>query len=70
MANDFKISLEACRVNARLSQKELAEMLGVATTTISNWESGKTEPVLSQLRRLSEITKIPMNYIYCPKHSN
>lgn len=31
-----KISLEAARVNAGLTQKELAEKLGVSNTTIVN----------------------------------
>lgn len=37
---DVRISLEACRVNAHMKQKEWAEKLGVAPSTISNWENG------------------------------
>lgn len=40
----FKISLEAARVNAGLSQKEAAGLLKVSTTTLCNWETGKTIP--------------------------
>ena len=45
-----RISIAACRVNARLKQRELAEKVGVATLTVSNWESGKSEPNLSQYK--------------------
>lgn len=42
-----KISLEAARVNAGLTQKELAEKLGVSNTTIVNWEKRKDRTYLS-----------------------
>lgn len=63
---DFKISLKACRVNANLRQTDLASELGVCKDTIKNWEMGKTSPTSAQLQRISEITGIPMNFIYLP----
>jgi transcriptional regulator with XRE-family HTH domain len=39
--------------NARLSQEALAERLGVATNTISRWETGTYEPTLEDLDRLA-----------------
>ena len=45
-----KISLEAVRVNAGYNQKEWAEIFGISNATVVNWEKGKTEPTLSQLR--------------------
>lgn len=62
--NDIRISLEACRVNARLTQAEEAEKLGVAKSTINNWESGKSEPSTSQLRAISKLSGIPMDFIF------
>ena len=67
MEGKLRISLEACRVNARLKQSELAEKLGVSVQTIGNWESGRSEPNMSQLREISDITEIPMDYIFVPK---
>lgn len=64
-----KISLEAARINAKLTQKELAEILGVSNATIVNWESGKTEPNLSQLKKISELSGIPMDFIFVPEQS-
>lgn len=65
-----KISLEAARINAKLTQKELAEILGVSNATIVNWESGKTEPNLSQLKKISALSGIPMDFIFVPEQSN
>ena len=37
-----KISLEAVRVNAKMTQKEWASKLGVSNSTVVNWEKGNT----------------------------
>ena len=66
---DIKISLEACRVNARLKQSELAEQLGVTSVTVSNWENGKSQPSLDQLRKLSQLSGIPMDCIFVSSDS-
>lgn len=65
-----KISLEAARVNAKLTQKELAEILGVSNVTIVNWEKGKSEPDASQLRKISELSGIPLDFIFVPDRFN
>lgn len=64
------ISLEAARVNAKLTQKELADILGVSNATIVNWENGRTEPNLTQLKKISELSGIPMDFIFVPEQSN
>lgn len=65
-----RISLESARVNAKLTQRELAEKLNVSVGTINNWENGRSEPTLSQLRKISEISGIPMDFIFVPEKSN
>ena len=35
-----------------------------------NWEKGKTEPTLSQLRKMSELSGIPMDFIFVPNKFN
>lgn len=64
-----RISLAAVRVNAKMNQKEWAEYMGVDISTISNWESGRTEPTARQLRKMSEASKIPMDFIFVPEQS-
>ncbi len=63
---DFKITLEACRVNAKLKQCELADKIGVSRSTIGNWEKGRTSPTSLQLQKISMLTGIPIDYINLP----
>lgn len=42
------------RAEADLSQVDLAEHVGVVTSTISNWESGRSSPTIPHARRLRE----------------
>ncbi len=65
-----RISLEAVRVNAKMKQKEWAKILGVSQATVINWEKGNTEPSLSQLRKMSELSGVPMDFIFVPDKSN
>jgi DNA-binding XRE family transcriptional regulator len=58
-----EISLRACRINAKMNQAEFGKAIGVSSATIYNWESGNTEPSLSQLRKISEITGVPIDNI-------
>lgn len=66
----IRISLAAARVNARMTQQELAKALNVSKVTVCNWETGKTEPSLSQLILISKLSGIPMDYIFVPLKSN
>lgn len=66
---DIKISLEACRINAKMKQSEWAEKIGVTLNTVSNWERGKGEPTLSQLRVMSDLSGIPMDCIFVSRDS-
>ena len=65
-----KISLEAVRVNAKMTQKEWASKLGVSNSTVVNWEKGNTEPSLYQLREMSRLSGVPMDFIFVPDKSN
>lgn len=59
----MEITLIACRANAKMSREQFAKLVGVTAGTIANWESGKTEPSLSHLRRISEISGVPIDNI-------
>ena len=67
---ELKISLAAARVNAKLTQEELADKLGVNKSTVISWESGKSEPKLSQVQLISELSGIPMDFIFVPLQTN
>ncbi len=61
--NILSVTLASARVNANLTQKEVAKILKVSEATVNAWENGKTEPRISQARSLSELYKIPLNQI-------
>ena len=48
--------LRTARRGAGLTQKQLAETLGVESITVSRWERGVTTPSLPRLRRIAELT--------------
>lgn len=64
-----QISLEAVRVNAKMTQSEWAEALHVAKNTVFNWEHGITEPSISQARLMSELSGIPIDCIFVQEKS-
>ena len=59
----FKDSLKKLRVRNNLSQIELAEKLNVKQYVISSWEIGRSEPSINQVIELSNIFKIPTDYL-------
>lgn len=59
-----RISLKAARVNADLSQKEAAKLLGVSTATLQNYEAGSTVPDILTSRKIEEVYHFPADYIF------
>lgn len=51
------------RKNSKLSQKELAERIGVSKSTVSLWENGDTIPDAKAIYRLSRVYGVPTDYI-------
>ena len=70
MYADFRIKLSAVRANANMTQAEWATALGVDKSTIYNWESGKGEPSATVLRKMSDLSGIPMDFIFVPEKSD
>lgn len=50
-----------CRKQKKLTQVELASMLGVSDKSVSKWENGKCMPDLSLFKSLCEILDITIN---------
>lgn len=63
---EIQISLAAARVNAGLTQGEVADMMHVGKQTIVSWEKGLSEPKITQARQLSDIYGMPLDYIFLP----
>ena len=61
-----QISLKAARVNANLTQAEVAKRLHKNKQTITNWESGKTKVSAADLLILCDMYKISPSDIHLP----
>lgn len=62
----IKISMAAARVNAGLTQKQLATACGVSEATIIKWENGKSVPKINMLPVLEEAYGIPIDCVRFP----
>ena len=66
----LKISLKAARVNAELSQKEVAKTLKVSNKTVHSWEKGETSPSAKHIDALCELYKVSYDdIIFLPNNS-
>ena len=62
-----KIKLNAARVNAGLTQTEVARKLNRNKQTIVNWKKGFTQIKVNVHLALSELYGIPVEYLEIPK---
>lgn len=62
----IKITMRAARVNANLTQRQLAEACKVSESTVLNWELGKSLPSVRKLPMLERAYGIPLDYVKIP----
>ncbi|MCR8746212.1 helix-turn-helix transcriptional regulator [Romboutsia lituseburensis] len=55
------INLKIARVKNNLTQKQLAELVGVSSSTINRIETGKQVLKVDMLNKLVNILEIPIN---------
>lgn len=53
MGDNFNENLKEARLKSGISQKDLAENIGVAKSTYSLYESGKREPNLDTIKKIA-----------------
>jgi transcriptional regulator with XRE-family HTH domain len=56
-------TIKQLRETKKLTQLELARQIEVTPSTIYNWESGRVEPRVGQLRKLAEVFGVRMDEI-------
>ena len=66
MSDIFQISLAAARVNAGMTQEDVAKEFHVSKNTIVNWEKGKVRPGTAQFEKLCRTYNIPADNIFLP----
>lgn len=63
------ISLAAARVNAEMTQEDVAEEMNVDRSTVRRWEKGIKIPNYDESKRLSEIYQIPLDNLFFGKRT-
>ena len=56
-------NIKKLRISKGLKQSDLANLLHVAQTTISNWENDRTEPDFDSLRQMAELFDVSADYL-------
>lgn len=61
--NNFGKTLKELRVEKGISQRELGKFLGVCNQTVSFWESGRSEPDLDSLVKISNFFEVSADFL-------
>ena len=56
-------NLVTLRKNNKMNQRQLAELMNVNQNTISRWEKGERQPNNDDLRKLSDIFHVSVDYL-------
>ena len=61
MEHDIGCKIKAARIEKKLTQEQVAELLGVSRQTISNWENEKSYPDIISVIELSSLYSISLD---------
>ena len=61
MEHDIGSKIKAARLEKKLTQEQVAELLGVSRQTISNWENEKSYPDIISVIELSSLYSISLD---------
>ena len=60
---DIGTKIKNARIDAQLTQEQVAEALGVSRQTMSNWENGKTYPDIVSVIKMSDLYAISLDHL-------
>lgn len=60
----FNERLKEARIASGLTQKQLAEKLGIAGTTVTGYEKGNSEPNVNTIGKIMDILQIDANFLW------
>lgn len=59
----FVPHFKAARTARSITQADAAERIGIATSTLSKWENGETEPLASQLDAMADVYGVSVDQL-------
>lgn len=59
----FKDRLKQLRNEKNLTQEELAKYIGTTRATLASWETGRREPDMETLRKLSDYFNVTLDWL-------
>ncbi|MBQ4347330.1 MAG: helix-turn-helix transcriptional regulator [Firmicutes bacterium] len=62
---EFKERLHRLRKENKLTQNSLAQILNYGSTAISNYESGRNEPSISDIKKIARFFDVSIDYLLC-----
>ena len=62
----LQIKMAAARVNAGLTQNDVASRMKISKQTVVNWEKGKVIPKPAEFKMYCEIVGMDENYVLLP----
>lgn len=60
----FSERLKTLRKEKKLTQKELAEQIGISQKSYSHWETGKNEPSFENLIKLADLLEVSLDWLF------
>lgn len=60
---EFKTRLKLLRKEKKLTQIKLGEMLNYGYTAIANYESGRNQPAIADLKKIASIFDVSLDYL-------
>ena len=63
-------TIKAARVNAGLTQKDVAKALGVSETTVIKWEKGTSIPLADKFVEMCKLYNVSMDDVFLPTKSS
>lgn len=55
--------IQKARLIAGMTQTDVAHAIGVTPMAVSMWESGRTFPKASRLKKIAEVLNVPVAYL-------
>lgn len=62
------LRIRELRKSRKMTQEQLAELVGIGTANISYIETGRFAPSVETLAKLSEILEVPLHELYMFEH--